>query len=205
MSNSKSVFKRLLEEPTNVLEFDRLSLGPIIGRGNFSSVHGNQTHMSSLKCFFFWFLQYLVGKYKSQIVAIKKQERGTEIPEKYLIQELSVLGKLKTVPHNNIIKYYGAHDEPSGSDNPHILYIVLEYCQGGDLLNLILDTTRPLGWKFRVNLALQATSAVLHLHNHNILHRDIKSANFLLDSRWNCKLSDFGASRKVEEISSPIR
>ena len=99
-----------------------------------------------------------------------------QVPEKYLLQELAVLGKLKTIPHPNIITYYGSRDVKSTGPGPHTLYIVLEYCQGGDLLNLILDTSRPLGWKFRVNLACQAAAAILHIHDHNILHRDIKSS-----------------------------
>jgi len=123
-----------------------------------------------------------VGKYEGKLVAIKKQERETEKPEKYLLQELSVLSKLKSIQHENIIAYYGAHNEHT-NPNKHVLYIVLEYCQNGDLFELLTNNSIQIGWKFRINLAKQAVAAIVYMHQHNILHRDVKSAvylNFLL-------------------------
>jgi serine/threonine protein kinase len=68
--------------------------------------------------------------------------------------------------------------------------------QGGDLLEL-LKTNHPLGWKFRVKIALDIANALKYLHRLNLIHRDIKSSNMLLDHNWTCKLSDFGMAREL--------
>jgi serine/threonine protein kinase len=99
-----------------------------------------------------------------------------KVPDKYLLQELSILNRLRVTPHSNIIIYFGAHDEVSTNGGLHAMYIVLQYCQGGDLLQLIIDHSKFLSWKFRIQLACQAMSAIVHIHKQNILHRDIKSS-----------------------------
>lgn len=59
--------------------------------------------------------------------------------------------------------------------------------QGGDLLGL-LTSQHELGWKFRLRIATDAASALKYLHRHNLIHRDIKSSNMLLDHNWVCKV-----------------
>jgi serine/threonine protein kinase len=89
--------------------------------------------------------------------------------------------------------------------HPTALYIITEYCQGGDLLPLLENSAVPLGWKFRVKLALQASAAIHYLHDNNFIHRDVKSQNFLLDHNWVVKLTDFGMSRVVSDPSTLSR
>lgn len=43
----------------------------------------------------------------------------------------------------------------------------------------------------------QGAEALEYLHSQQLIHRDIKSSNFLLDGDWHCKLSDFGMAREV--------
>ena len=95
--------------------------------------------------------------------------------ENYLQRELIVLRNLKNHSQENIVAYIGACNQV-GTTDPHALYIITEYCQGGELLGLLMNKTVELGWKFRVKLALQALSAVHYLHENNIIHRDIKSS-----------------------------
>lgn len=97
----------------------------------------------------------------------------------------------------------GASSEVTKSEHPYALYIITEFYQGGDLLSLLLDTSVNLGWKFRVNIANQAAKAVAYLHDNNMLHRDIKACNFLLDHNWVLKLADFGLSRVVADPLMP--
>lgn len=46
-------------------------------------------------------------------------------------------------------------------------------------------------------LLAQGAEALEYLHSQQLIHRDIKSSNFLLDGDWHCKLSDFGMAREV--------
>lgn len=145
------------------------------------------------------------------------------------MRELSVLKNLKESQQQNIVGFVGAYNELADGDGPNALYIFTEYCQGGDLLGLLLNHSIQLGWKFRVNLAYQAACAMHYLHENNIIHRDIKSEvcllvhpvfipmlnscsnfhfqqqNFLLGYNWTCKLTDFGFSRTVSDPSTPSR
>lgn len=50
---------------------------------------------------------------------------------------------------------------------------------------------------------MQGAEALEYLHSQQLIHRDIKSSNFLLDGDWHCKLSDFGMAREVS-ISTPF-
>jgi len=135
-------------------------------------------------------------------VAIKKQTRQQSDIEHYLLRELSVL---KNVQHSSIMGYVGAWNQMDGENGgENAVYIVTEYCQGGDLLNLILST-HPLGWRFRIRVALELTSALLHLHDKNIIHRDIKSSNILLDHNFTCKITDFGMARVIPGNKSEPR
>lgn len=119
-----------------------------------------------------------------------------------------MLKNLRNSDQQFLVTYIGAYTEESQEkDCPHLLYIITEYCQGGELLKLITDPKKfpELGWKLRVKLAFQASSAVHHLHELNFIHRDIKSENFLLDGEWNCKLTDFGLSREIADPSVPTK
>ena len=182
--DSKARIEKVLKKATASFNFSKLEAptGPEIGSGAFSTVH--------------------LTKYEDQHVAVKKLSRKQELPDKYLLQELSVLGEIKSYNHQSLIQYYGAHDQRSEvADGDHYLYIIFEYCQNGDLVSLI-GSASPPGWRFRLSLAQQASSAIACLHQHNILHRDIKSSNFLLTHDWTLKLADFGASRWVADITT---
>lgn len=52
----------------------------------------------------------------------------------------------------------------------------------------------------RPRLLAQGAEALEYLHSQQLIHRDIKSSNFLLDGDWHCKLSDFGMAREVGHV-----
>jgi serine/threonine protein kinase len=106
--------------------------------------------------------------------------------ETYLLRELAVLKSLKSSSLENVVAYIGAFNEINDGEGPNALYIITEYCQGGDLLELILDHKYNLGWKFRVKLALQAATSINYLHDNNILHRDIKASVFVIVIKMSC-------------------
>ncbi|KAH0790278.1 CAMK family protein kinase [Histomonas meleagridis] len=96
--------------------------------------------------------------------------------------------------HPNIISMYEFFfDEPHAN-----LYIVLEYCSGGSLKELV-EKEGPIRPPKLYSYCYQILKALLHCHEQNVAHRDIKPANILLDNYGRPKLADFGLSRQLEK------
>lgn len=106
--------------------------------------------------------------------------------------EIDILSKLY---HKNIVKYYGVNK------NEDHLDILLEFCIGGSLVKL-LDTYKRFSESIIRKYTIQILEGLEYLHAHNIIHRDIKGANILVDRDGVCKLSDFGGAKMlVEEVN----
>jgi serine/threonine protein kinase len=100
---------------------------------------------------------------------------------------------LKDVDHPNIVRLFSVYDSPKR------VYFVMELCAGGHLGNLLArQSLKHLDEDWARILTRQLCSAVCHLHNRGICHRDIKLQNILLDSsndrNAQVKLIDFGYS-----------
>ncbi len=79
--------------------------------------------------------------------------------------------------------------------------IVMEFCVNGDLkMYLTSDTRERLSKKVKLRILKEVCLAMIYLHNSGVIHRDLKSANVLLDENLIAKLSDFGLSRAVEDM-----
>eukprot|EP00357_Protocruzia_adherens_P010609 CAMPEP_0115039414 /NCGR_PEP_ID=MMETSP0216-20121206/44013_1 /TAXON_ID=223996 /ORGANISM="Protocruzia adherens, Strain Boccale" /LENGTH=857 /DNA_ID=CAMNT_0002420047 /DNA_START=224 /DNA_END=2797 /DNA_ORIENTATION=+ len=106
---------------------------------------------------------------------------------KALAVEIDVLSQLR---HKNIVRYVGTSRD---QDN---LNIFLEYVAGGSIASLL----KRYG-NFNENLIRIYTKQILegleYLHAHNVIHRDIKGANVLVDENSCCKLSDFGTAKMI--------
>ncbi|XP_056337319.1 serine/threonine-protein kinase Nek1 isoform X3 [Danio aesculapii] len=102
-------------------------------------------------------------------------------------KEVAVLANMS---HPNIVQYKESFEE-SGC-----LYIVMDYCEGGDLFKKInnqrgslFPEEQILDWFVQICLALK------HVHDRKILHRDIKSQNIFLTKDGTVQLGDFGIAR----------
>ncbi|XP_051822326.1 serine/threonine-protein kinase Nek1 isoform X2 [Antechinus flavipes] len=102
-------------------------------------------------------------------------------------KEVEVLANMK---HPNIVLYRESFEE-SGS-----LYIVMDYCEGGDLYKrinaqkgVLFPEDQIMDWFVQICLALK------HVHDRKILHRDIKSQNIFLTKDGTVQLGDFGIAR----------
>ncbi len=84
-----------------------------------------------------------------------------------------------------------------GIDNhQEIPYIAMEYIDGQSLKNLLSSQQYfPIDLSQKINILKQTASGLGAIHEQNILHRDVKPANILLDKNLNVKLTDFGIAR----------
>jgi len=111
-----------------------------------------------------------------------------------LVSEVNILRELN---HPNVVKYYDRVIDKSRTR----IYIVMEYCEGGDISTLIKNSRKSktflpedMVWIIlsQMLLALQACHT---RKDGKILHRDLKPGNIFLDEKNNVKLGDFGLSK----------
>ena len=141
------------------------------------------------------FGKVVLGKHTltGEPVAIKILDKIilSQTPEDYELvkQEISIL---KIVKHKYIVQLYEILQTPQ-----HI-YIIMEYCEGKDLMDFILSKQRLTELE-SLKYFHQLINALFYLHSQNIAHRDIKIDNMLLDKNKDLKLVDFGLSTKYSD------
>ena len=79
---------------------------------------------------------------------------------------------------------------------PHNIYLVLEYMEH-DIHGLI-DKKLALDVSQIKCIMMQVLEGVSYIHSQNVMHRDIKGANILVDNKGNIKITDFGLARKFD-------
>ncbi|KAG6427434.1 hypothetical protein SASPL_111679 [Salvia splendens] len=127
-------------------------------------------------------------------VAVKQLGKRGLQGHKEWVTEVNVLG---VVEHPNLVKLIGycAEDDERGIQR----LLVYEYMPNGSVEDhLSIRSLTPLSWDMRLRVALYAARGLAYLHEEmdfQIIFRDFKSSNILLDEQWNAKLSDFGLAR----------
>ncbi|XP_021902442.1 probable serine/threonine-protein kinase PIX13 [Carica papaya] len=122
-------------------------------------------------------------------VAVKRSDPNSQQGLEEWQSEVKFLGKFS---HPNLVKLLGYCWE----DQQFLL--VYEYMQKGSLeSHLFRKGAEPLAWDTRLKIAIGAGQglAFLHTSEKSVIYRDFKSANILLDSEFNAKLSDFGLAK----------
>jgi len=178
------------EELTDYLEnpsWDniRYMKGTLIGKGSFGSVylalHAVTGELMAVK------QVEIPAEDSGDTAAIEKKKNMLAA----LKHEIGLLRELK---HSNIVQYLG-----SNSDDSH-LNIFLEYVPGGSVATMLVNYG-PLGESLIANFVRQILTGLAYLHSKDIIHRDIKGANILVDNKGSVKISDFGISKRVEASS----
>ncbi|CAG8515736.1 6271_t:CDS:10 [Ambispora gerdemannii] len=154
--------------------------GALIGSGSFGNVYLGLNavtgELMAVKC-----VDFPTGQSASE-------ERKKSMLDS-LQREITLL---KGLHHENIVQYLGSqHDEKN-------LNIFLEYVPGGSVATM-LNNYGPLKGTLVRSFVRQILQGLSYLHEQEIIHRDIKGANILVDIKGGIKISDFGISKKVED------
>ncbi len=113
--------------------------------------------------------------------------------------------QLRQLQHKNVVRYVEdfIHVQAAFMRSRYFHVIVMEYCDNGDLVDLI-ESHRKQEKCIKETMLMyvleQLCSAIAYIHRQNIVHRDIKLANILLCSDNSIRLGDFGLSDKVTRI-----
>ncbi|CAM4473356.1 unnamed protein product [Lepidochelys olivacea] len=141
------------------------------------------------------------GYINGRIVAVKKLAAMVDVSiqdlKQQFDQEIKIMAKCQ---HENLVELLGFSGD---GDQPCLVY---EYMPNGSLLDRLacLDDTAPIPWSTRCNIAQGTANGISFLHENNHIHRDVKSANILLNESFVPKISDFGLARASVKFTQTI-
>ncbi|XP_010266926.1 PREDICTED: serine/threonine-protein kinase STY46 isoform X2 [Nelumbo nucifera] len=128
------------------------------------------------------------GTYRSQEVAIKvlKPEHVNENMQREFAQEVFIMRKVR---HKNVVQFIGACTQPPS------LCIVTEFMSGGSVYDFLHKQKGVFKLPSLLKVAIDVSKGMNYLHQNNIIHRDLKAANLLMDENEVVKVADFGVAR----------
>ncbi|KAK1318499.1 Chitin elicitor receptor kinase 1 [Acorus calamus] len=154
---------------------DDFSIANKIGEGGFGAVY--------------------YAELRGEKAAIKKMDMQAT---REFLAELKVL---TCVHHLNLVRLIGYCTE-------NCLFLVYEFIENGNLSQHLRGTAGdPLPWSYRVQIALDSARGLEYIHEHTVpvyTHRDIKSANILIDRNFRGKVADFGLTKLTEVGSASL-
>uniref|UniRef100_A0A0E0CUI4 non-specific serine/threonine protein kinase n=1 Tax=Oryza meridionalis TaxID=40149 RepID=A0A0E0CUI4_9ORYZ len=147
----------------------RYELGKTIGEGSFAKVKVARDTRTG------------------DTLAIKVLDRNHVLRHKMVEQIKREISTMKLIKHPNVVQLHEVMASKSK------IYMVLEYVDGGELFDKIVNSGR-LGEDEARRYFHQLINAVDYCHSRGVYHRDLKPENLLLDSHGALKVSDFGLS-----------
>ncbi|KAL9232785.1 hypothetical protein vseg_007854 [Gypsophila vaccaria] len=134
---------------------------------------------------------HIIGLPSGELVAVKKLVNSGSLSYKCLKGEIKTLAKIR---HKNIVKILGF------CRNDDSIILIYEYLPKGSLGDVIGRPNFQMQWNVRLKIAIGVAQGLAYLHNDyspNLLHRDLRSSNILLDADFEPKLTDFALDRIV--------
>ncbi|KAM5565230.1 serine/threonine-protein kinase STY46-like [Rosa sericea] len=127
------------------------------------------------------------GTFCGQDVAIKvlSTEHLNETMREFT-QEVSIMRKVR---HKNVVQFIGACTKPPN------LCIVTEFLSGGSMYDFLHKQKGAFSLQSLLKVAVDISRGMKYLHQNNIIHRDLKAANLLMDGNGVVKVADFGIAR----------
>ncbi|WVY93219.1 hypothetical protein V8G54_032307 [Vigna mungo] len=129
-------------------------------------------------------------------VAVKRCNHSGQGKSEFL-SELSIIGSLR---HRNLVHLQGwCHEKGE-------ILLVYDLMPNGSLDKALYEARMPLSWPHRLKILLGVSSVLAYLHHeceNQVIHRDIKTSNIMLDEGFNARLGDFGLARQTQHDKSP--
>uniref|UniRef100_A0A5B7AEC0 Protein kinase domain-containing protein n=1 Tax=Davidia involucrata TaxID=16924 RepID=A0A5B7AEC0_DAVIN len=185
-SSKKTQCKQEDEKPVKIEEFEYSDLEAATNGFSDQKLLGRGSHG----------LVYKAVLRGGRLVAVKKPSRGCVSAPRFSISsapenanevenEFDILSKLHSPRLVNLVGF---------TNDSRDRLLVVEFMSNGTLYEILHSTSRPPNWGRRIRLALQTAKAIDTLHSSvpPVIHRDIKSANVLIDRNFNARLGDFG-------------
>ncbi|KAL8161829.1 hypothetical protein V2J09_013318 [Rumex salicifolius] len=145
----------------------------IVGHGGFGNVYKGTINTES----------------GPTVVAIKRLKAHSTQGAREFAMEIQLLSKLR---HVNLVSLIGYCDDAGE------MILVYEYMSHGTLKDHLYPNNTQLSWQERLEVCVGAARGLNYLHtgtDRMVIHRDVKSANILLDEAWMAKVADFGLSK----------
>ncbi|XP_058802662.1 neither inactivation nor afterpotential protein C [Phymastichus coffea] len=140
-----------------------------------------------------------VDEEASRKVAIKIQKLTPET-QPLIVEEYRVLRDFSE--HPNLPSFYGVYRKRSGRKTEYDqIWFVLELCDGGPVIDLVRGlqmTDKRMREEHIAYILRETIKALVHLHENNVLHRDIRASNIMLTKEGEVKLVDFGLARMIK-------
>lgn len=131
------------------------------------------------------------------VVAVKRCSHSGDQGKAEFLSELSIIGTLR---HRNLLRLQGwCHEKGE-------IMLVYDLMPNGSLDKALFESRFTLPWAHRRNILMGVASALAYLHQeceNQVIHRDVKASNIMLDEGFNAKLGDFGLAREINQNRSP--
>uniref|UniRef100_A0ACD5VJ55 Uncharacterized protein n=1 Tax=Avena sativa TaxID=4498 RepID=A0ACD5VJ55_AVESA len=128
------------------------------------------------------------------VLAVKRLYKNSYKGVEQFANEVDILSGLR---HPNLVAFYGCTSSTSQGSSCHDLLLAYEFVPNGTLADHLHSGSEVplLAWPTRLGIAVEAAGALAYLHKHQIVHRDVKTCNILLDEEFHVKVADFGLCR----------